>query len=167
MVVVAIIGIISTVAIPQFSKYKARSRSIEARLILGELHSVMNAYFASYETYSTCYHEMGMRVLTENYFTYGPAPADYDPLNTLSDNAASSGTQCVDGANAIADSLPSTKTFNTLQTNPGELTLGNITQTTFLIEALGHISNISTDGTDCDQWTIDQDKNVAHPRAGY
>ena len=51
MVVVAIIGILAAVAIPQFSKFQARSRQSEAKSHLTGIFSAEKAFYAEFSQY--------------------------------------------------------------------------------------------------------------------
>ena len=74
MIVVAIIGILSAVAIPNFKKYQAKSKTSEAKLQLSSLYTAMNAWFADYSNYATCLNQMGFDVSAEaknRYYAVG------------------------------------------------------------------------------------------------
>jgi type IV pilus assembly protein PilA len=51
MIVVAIIGILAAVAIPNFLKYQAKSKQSEARVLLSGLYTSQVAYFAEQNAY--------------------------------------------------------------------------------------------------------------------
>jgi type IV pilus assembly protein PilA len=53
MVVVAIIGILATIAVPNFQKFQARSKQTNAKAELSSLYSAQKSFFAEYSTYST------------------------------------------------------------------------------------------------------------------
>jgi len=59
MVVVAIIGLLSSVALPNFRKYQAKSKMSEAKLQLAFLYTAESAFFSDYNIYSTCLAYMG------------------------------------------------------------------------------------------------------------
>jgi len=52
MVVVAIIGILAAVAIPNFTKFQRRARAAEGRTLLSAIYDGEKASYASYEGYS-------------------------------------------------------------------------------------------------------------------
>jgi type IV pilus assembly protein PilA len=52
MIVVAIIGILAAIAIPNFLKYQARSKQSEAKMNLGSLGTSAESYHAEHDTYS-------------------------------------------------------------------------------------------------------------------
>jgi type IV pilus assembly protein PilA len=64
MVVVAIIGLLSAVAIPNFRKYQAKSKMSEAKLQLSALYTAQSAFFSDFNIYATCLSYMG----------YNPSP---------------------------------------------------------------------------------------------
>lgn len=51
MVVVAIIGILATIAVPNFQRFQAKSRQSEARTNLAGLFTSQRAFFSEYGTY--------------------------------------------------------------------------------------------------------------------
>ena len=59
MVVVAIIGILSAVAIPNFKQYQAKAKTSEAKLQLASLYSAQTSFQAEYDTFATCLSSMG------------------------------------------------------------------------------------------------------------
>ncbi len=54
MIVVAIIGILAAIAIPQFTAYRIKSYNMKARSELKSAHVACQVYFASDETASDC-----------------------------------------------------------------------------------------------------------------
>ncbi len=74
MVVVAIIGLLSAVAIPNFQKYQARSKTAEAKLQLSAIYTAEASFFADYNIYATCLNYMGYNPAEEansRYYTTG------------------------------------------------------------------------------------------------
>ena len=59
MVVVAIIGILASVAVPQYSKFQAKARQSEAKVALGALYTVEKALFVETNKYSSCLNSIG------------------------------------------------------------------------------------------------------------
>ena len=54
MIVVAIIGVLSAIAIPNYQKFTARSKQAEAKAILGDMATALNGYLASSGSYTLC-----------------------------------------------------------------------------------------------------------------
>lgn len=59
MVVVAIIGILASVAVPQFSKFQAKSRQSEAKASLTTLYTAEKSFNAEYAGYATSFQALG------------------------------------------------------------------------------------------------------------
>lgn len=59
MVVVAIIGLLSAVAVPNFKKYQAKAKMSEAKLQLSALYTAETAFYSDYNIYSQCLVYMG------------------------------------------------------------------------------------------------------------
>ena len=53
MIVVAIIGILAAIAIPNFLRFQAKSKQSEARELLSSLYTAETAYFAEFNAYNT------------------------------------------------------------------------------------------------------------------
>jgi type IV pilus assembly protein PilA len=60
MAVVAIIGIVVSIAIPSFKKYQARSRTIEAKLTLTNVYVAEQNMFSEFNTYAECIGNFGV-----------------------------------------------------------------------------------------------------------
>jgi type IV pilus assembly protein PilA len=74
MVVVAIIGLLSSVAVPNFRKYQARAKVPEAKLHLSAIYTAQSAFFADYGIYHNCLRYMGYdpsAQKSQRYFTTG------------------------------------------------------------------------------------------------
>ena len=67
MVVVAIIGILSAIAVPNFKKYQAKSKTTEAKMQLASVYTYELTAQADYDTFGSCLRELG----------YSPAPKGY------------------------------------------------------------------------------------------
>ena len=74
MVVVAIIGLLSAVAIPNFKKYQAKAKVSEAKLQLSAAYTAEQAFFTDYNIYAACLSYMGYNPFEERanrYFAVG------------------------------------------------------------------------------------------------
>ena len=54
MVVVGIIGILATIAIPNFRKYQAKSKTTEAKIQLSSLYTTEESVLLEYDSYASC-----------------------------------------------------------------------------------------------------------------
>ena len=59
MVVVAIIGILATIAVPQVNKFMAKARQSEAKSNLSTMYSAQKAFKAEYNTYFSGFNQVG------------------------------------------------------------------------------------------------------------
>lgn len=74
MIVVAIIGALSMVAVPNFRKYQAKARSSEAKVQLAAAYTAEQAFFADFNIYHTCLAYMGYDPdpdAPQRYYTIG------------------------------------------------------------------------------------------------
>jgi type IV pilus assembly protein PilA len=75
MIVVAIIGVLASIAVPQYSKFQAKSRQSEVRIQLGGAYTVEQSFAAENSTYTGCLGQVGYnRDGTKFYYTIGFAP---------------------------------------------------------------------------------------------
>ena len=60
MVVVAIIGILVAVAIPQYQKYQAKARQTEAKITLGSVYTAEQSFAVENSSFTTCVVDIGV-----------------------------------------------------------------------------------------------------------
>jgi type IV pilus assembly protein PilA len=70
MIVVAIIGILAAIAIPNFIKFQARSKQSEAKANLKAMFTAEKAYFQEKDKYSTLVGEIGFAPERNNRYAY-------------------------------------------------------------------------------------------------
>lgn len=82
MVVVAIIGLLSAVAVPNFKKYQAKAKISEAKLQLSALYTAEASFFSDYNMYAHCLTYMGFDPgpeMLNRYYAIGfVTPVAYD-----------------------------------------------------------------------------------------
>jgi len=59
MIVVAIIGILAAIAIPNFMNYQCKAKQSEAKVNLGNIRTAEEAYYAEYDNYTTSLTDIG------------------------------------------------------------------------------------------------------------
>ena len=59
MVVVAIIGILAAIGVPQYQKFQAKSRQTEAKMLLGGLFTAQRSYQAEAQQFTSCMNGTG------------------------------------------------------------------------------------------------------------
>jgi type IV pilus assembly protein PilA len=189
MVVVAIIGILVSVAIPQYQKYQARARQTEAKITLGSVYTAETSFAVENSSFTSCISNIGVAPngATVYYVAGWPgatAVADCGPLGTTNCDAVSwpqgtpAGTPCVAPANAAAGTSSQNTQYATgkaataaTQTQTAGLTAGvaaagtavglpgTIGQNMFTVMAIGQVS-VTT--TNLDVWQIDHTKSLAN-----
>ncbi len=70
MIVVAIIGILAVIAIPNFLKYQARAKQSEAKTNLVAIHTSETAYFAEHNVYVDDFNQIGFAVTGSSQLYY-------------------------------------------------------------------------------------------------
>jgi len=74
MIVVAIIGVLSAVAVPNFKKYQAKAKTSEAKVQLAAAFTAEQAFYGDFGIYSNCLSYMGFdpsREAAARYFAIG------------------------------------------------------------------------------------------------
>jgi type IV pilus assembly protein PilA len=75
MVVVAIIGILSAIAVPNFKKYQNKSKQSEAKIQLASVYTTEVSAQADYDSFGTCLADLGYEVTPRGYYLIGFATA--------------------------------------------------------------------------------------------
>jgi len=144
MIVVAIIGILAAIAIPNFMTYQAKARQSEAKVNLGGIFTTATSYFAENNTFS---------VATADTLGYKPAGSSKYHLYY-------GGTA---GVNMITPAFDAVAVpCNTQAPSAVPLPAGSTSTSTtgFTASAIGNIDNDST----CDEWEINDIRNLTNGR---
>lgn len=70
MIVVAIIGIIAAIAIPNFLRYQARTKQTEARTNLGIIFSAQITYFGEHDLFASSVGDLGWIPIGTTRYAY-------------------------------------------------------------------------------------------------
>jgi type IV pilus assembly protein PilA len=120
MVVVAIVGILVAVAIPQYQKYQARSRQTEAKIALGGVFTAEQSFSVENASYTGCLMQIGVASTgNQLYYSVGlaaaPTGANCGPLGTAACDVTNwtstatgtwtAGTPCATPAGLAANQL--------------------------------------------------------------
>ena len=169
MVVVAIVGILTSIAIPQYQKYQRKSMQNEAKLLLSGLYTSERVFISNWGYGATNFHQLGFSPKGAlNYNTgWDNAPANKDittsrparyngPIVSGSANIDHRNTKkcCTHGS----CSMPTTSL--TLPTN-NEVDNSKFKNVKFTIGAAGDLS-----GDDKDHWTMDHQKQLINTQSG-
>jgi type IV pilus assembly protein PilA len=161
MIVVAIIGILSAIAVPNFQRYQARARQSEAKSNLSAIYTAQQSWYAEWTTYFSCLDIIGFEADgTERYYTVG---VDDDLLDI-------SGT--TNFAETCADNPGETHYLATRDAGGSGLAVNGdrpgatVARATFTASAAGNIAPEDTDGSDTDTWTINEQKALVNDNYG-
>lgn len=192
MVVVAIIGLLSAVAVPNFKKYQAKAKVSEAKLQLSAAYTAQQAFFSDYNMYANCLAYMGFDPSPERlsrYYAIGfdttgsTNPAATDQSYIAAQNSGMAPTGCVAAAaggvdgtsffrggkgvgNAVIDSIANFEAA----IPAANVVLGAQTNTgtmTFTMGAAGVISGDNATAATSSTFTIDNAKVLSNLRNGY
>jgi type IV pilus assembly protein PilA len=180
MVVVAIIGILATIALPQYSKMQAKARQSEAKLSLNSAYTAESSFSIENQSFTGCLANIGFgRDGTKFYYTIGfpsinnttcgpdgqvsclayqfQAP---QPTTSSTSSAWTAAASCQSGNNStfFAANVRDGGAVN--QTTAPNA--GSVTKATFEVAAQGGILS----GAATDAWTIDQLKNLINTTSG-
>lgn len=75
MIVVAIIGVLAAIAIPNFLNYQCKAKQSEAKQALGSMRTGQEAYFAEYDEYSSSLSLIGFKMKDGARYTYSISEA--------------------------------------------------------------------------------------------
>ncbi len=176
MIVVAIIGILAAVAIPNYQKYQAKARQSEAKIGLAAMYTAEKSFSAESSSYTTCLRQIGYvpegdataaTAGVRRYYAMGfPAavtaascgPAGASACNLYDYNNASANCVAADvgwsGTARVNVALATISATAIVSTT--------CTQSTFRAGANGNIS----DSTLPDRWTINELKVISQSQSG-
>ena len=194
MVVVAIIGLLSSVAIPNFKKYQSRSKISEAKLQLSAAYTAEQSFFSDFNFYYNCLPYMGFDPgpeVSNRYYAIG-----IEQTANVVSSAYNSGVNS--GLDSSSTSCPFNNSFLKGSTSSGvrssnratwfpagkgvgaatadsisyvaNSSLGDQSSTsnmTFTIVAGGVINGDFTNSTTSSRLEINQDKLLLNTRTGY
>lgn len=172
MVVVAIIGILSAVAVPNFKKYQAKSKQSEAKIQLAALYSTQITAQSDYDAYGTCLVQLGYDIPPKGYYLTG-----FQTAHAYTDGVTTRGAVCTSAthvfpgsdATGINNSTPNA-TFLKANLSTG-VTPVQTALNSLLVSALtfrgSAVGQIASNLTITDIWTVDQDKAVVNTTPGF
>lgn len=156
MVVVAIIGILSSIAVPNFKKYQAKAKQSEAKIQLAALYSSEVGAQADYDTYGTCLSLMGYEAQPRGYYRVG---------FNAGFNASGKFANCT--ATAVFHMAPAGASHLAVvaANKPATVGTGAATESTFTAAADGSIS--AGGANNLDRWTITDTKLLTNALIGF
>jgi len=161
MVVVAIIGILATVAVPNFQKYQAKAKTSEAKLSLASIHTSETTFFSEWDTYATCLDAMGVMGPGRGYYWFG-FNANVASLNTTA--VAAGATACTSTtAYNLKPAQAITPSGGTAIASGDIIAAATVDSVGFTAAAAGRLKS----GSPADVWTITASKTMANTAVGY
>jgi type IV pilus assembly protein PilA len=151
MIVVAIIGILAAIAIPNFVKFQARSKQSEAKANLKAMFTAEKAFFQEKDRFSSYVSEVGFAPERNNRYSYSlTTGGSYDNRSAA---AASTSTQATGVQADVFKGYQTDTTANSFGA-PDGVALAVLTR--FVGTALGNIDSDST----LDGWSISTDSRI-------
>jgi type IV pilus assembly protein PilA len=168
MIVVAIIGILAAIGVPQYTKFQAKARTAEAKGHLTAIFSAETAFQAEWGTFTTDLADLGVAAIGTNLrYTAGFNAATTCSVATPAPTEAAAGANNqlhMTSVTPSGASWVSIITANTLLTVNGTPTCS---ATAFLASATGDPRNTTAAiAATSDTWTITQVKVIANPVTG-
>lgn len=170
MIVVAIIGILAAIAVPNYQKYQARARTIEAKMNLTAAYTTEKSFSVEYSSYTKCLAAAGYAPEGKNYYAIGFKPAAASakcggPTGSCIGDMGTNAPTCADTAGKPGDPAAQVGwnaevTASDKAKNAADLTAvaDNPAQTTFNIKAIGRVSANTADPDD--KWNINEKKDL-------
>lgn len=113
MIVVAIIGILAAIAIPNFNRFQAKSKQSEAKTNLKGIFTAAKARFAERDWYGNTFAMIGYAPEKNNRYTYRYGTAVWNTLDTSGAGTAGTATACgVAVLNTVSAQGANPATFN-------------------------------------------------------
>jgi type IV pilus assembly protein PilA len=158
MVVVAIIGILASVAVPGVQKYMAKARQSEAKVNLSSLYTAEKAFHAEFNTYHTCFDGIGYQPEGNLRYRVGFATASTVTVA----NYGFTGTCTVENiASSVAAVCGASRPCTELSGQVAALPSSTANESTFIAGASGKPFKNATDS-----WTINDTKSLTNSTPG-
>lgn len=172
MVVVAIIGVLASIAIPSVNKYIAKARQTEAKTNLSSIYTSEKAFYAEYNGYHHMFGVIGFSPEGKMRYNVGfaaatsPATAANGYTTTLPGLPGSAASTLAYCGTAVAMPAGCMLLNGANNGAPLALTAGDVNTTgvagsTFLVQAIANVFKALPDA-----WTIDHNKNMTNTTAG-
>ena len=137
MIVVAIIGILAAIAIPNFNRFQSKSKQSEAKANLKGIFTAAKSRFAEKDNYGSSFSDIGFAPERNNRYTYNYGAAVWNGRATSDTGTGGTAESC---SGSVASSVAAAAPF------------------TFVASACG---NVDTD-TFIDGWAINQNNIIGN-----
>lgn len=165
MIVVAIIGILAAVAIPNFTQFQRKARQSEARGLLSSYFTTEKAFFAEWNEYAGDFGSIGFNPEGQLRYQMNSGGTQFGPVYNATTKPGATGAVAITAVTCPAGGGGVIKNCTLIGTLAGALTNGAIVNTaglqTFNIYARANIG-----ATGDDQWRIDNTKSLTNSTPG-
>lgn len=168
MVVVAIIGILATIAIPKVNKFVAKSRQSEAQINLSSIYTFNKNFYLEFQGYTNAFSAMGYAPEGNLRYNSGWSQGPSGPTNytTLTGRNYEGATSTLAACPSNAGDTAACRTLRGADDNePAAVTGSIITVDSFTAAATACLVKGSGACIE-DRWTINQDKNLRNIQSG-
>lgn len=157
MIVVAIIGILSAIAVPNFQRFAAKSRQAEAKGNLAGYYQAAQASFAEYGYYAGNFVAIGFRPDGTLNYRISAAQNRNPPAGMPNDTGCVATNSTCSGGYATWTEAGTSSTSG--PASPA--TAADVNDADFDVAASGRIGS-----TTVDEWRIDQNKSLTSASSG-
>lgn len=196
MVVVAIIGILSAVAIPNFKRYQAKTKTSEAKLQLSAIYSAQSSLQSDYDAFAPCLASAGyVFPAAGNYYAVGFGAANNNASTIVVNNGGTCAAFAVEesytlGQKTVGGQTGTLAYINAITTNSAAVIpcpANNACLDNAVVAGVGAIGAVSThdDGAyfiagaagpidsdnetaaESSKWAINENKTLQEVNRGY
>ena len=163
MIVVAIIGILAAIAIPNFLKFQCKSKQSEAKTNLSGIFTAEKAFFGEYNTYGTDLISVNWQPDGTPVYLFGFSSGDY-PAGSVAGISNYVGAQKNTAHSGVIGATPRYATSKMIDLAGSALGAAalNATDLTGQIFTAGASGDVDTDpAIALDKWTINNVKNLS------
>lgn len=165
MVVVAIIGVLATIAIPRVNRFIAKSRQSEAQVNLSSLYTFNKNFFVEFQGYTSDFDAMGFKPEGNLRYNVGYTQGADGPANYETLKSATYGGDTMTLPDCPIDrSVPRCVTLLGADGNP-PADPTSVFATPFQEFEAGATARLVGDGAD-DTWQISNNKNLRNTHDG-
>ena len=178
MVSIGIIGVITSVMLPHFNRYKAKAMTTEAKVYLSSAYTHMSIFRNEYGMYASCLKYMGFDPSASSFKRVYAIGFDSDQIidQRVYDSAVASGLSSRGCPRHYRASLrgsffPAGKSVSQVrpvdEVEDSSIGSQNAYDQTFTLTAMGIISKDKTDKNEQSKFTIDERKIIRMVESGY
>ena len=169
MVVVAIIGILAAVAVPNFQRFSAKSKQAEAKSLLSTFYASETSFYGEWQAYTSDLLQIGFRPQGTLHYRVSSTSAAFDGSTMAGYTGPAYVAAQIDTAtaNGVCTSIAASGCFEQLGTASvagaaAAANAGAMAATTYTANATGTL----VPGGTVDSWTVTNAKLFANPTSG-